>query len=111
MNTTDPANRPWREYMEHEAREADRADREFASRRMCGPRAVSGVPERLPSLTEQQIVSSAATLYGVLVDLLDAVEQHNAGAYTARISRAWCRGRSEIKRAAETEAGNGGHVE
>ncbi len=103
MSETRIDQETWRQYMEREAREADRADREFAVRRMCGAAATRQSPGPLPSLSDEQAIAAALPLYRVLVDLLDAVENHNSGAYTARISRAWCRGRELVKRASETE--------
>lgn len=95
-----PANRTYREFMEFEAAQADPLDREFAVKRMCGPRAVKGSPFPLPELTDEQIALCAKWFYHHLVDLQQTMADDDKGTWKLTTVNAWLGARSAIQRAA-----------
>lgn len=95
-----PANRTYREFMEFEAGQADLLDREFAVKRMCGPRAVKGRPAALPQLTDEQIVEAASCLYHHLLSLQECMADDDKCTWRLTTVNAWLGARSAIKRAA-----------
>lgn len=98
-----PANRTLREFIEFEAAQHDPLDREFAVKRMCGPRAVKGSPLPLPELTDEQIVRYAKWFYRHLLDLQEALAGDDKGTWRLTTVNAWLGARAAIKRAANTK--------
>jgi len=95
-----PANRTYREFMEFEASSHDPRDREFAVKRMCGPRAVKGSPLPLPELTDEQIVRCAKWFYRHLLDLQQTMADDDKGTWKLTTVNAWLGARSAIQWAA-----------
>lgn len=93
----------WREFMEREAKEFDPLDREYAAKRLCGPRAVKKGPPPLPLPSIAQVEAKSWPIYRALVDLMDAVSSQNSDMFTCRVSMAWSRACNEIRRAADWE--------
>ncbi len=95
-----PANRPWRDYMEHEARPDADVDREFAVRRMCGPRATKSQPLPLPVPTDEQIARFARQFYRRLVGLQQSIGERDSGVWSLVTVNEWLATRRTIEEAA-----------
>lgn len=96
-----PANRTYREFMDFEACQPDPLDREYAVKRMCGPRAVRGKPVPLPELTDEQIARCAKWFYRSLVDLQECLADDDKGSWKLTTISAWLGARSSIQWAAK----------
>lgn len=91
----------WREYMEREAKEMHPVDREYAVKRLCGPRAVKGGPHPLPLPSISQVEARSWQIYRSLVALMDATTAESSALFTCRVSMAWGKACNAIREAAQ----------